>query len=127
MAYDVELAQRIRDIIGNHPALEEKKMFGGIAFLIGGNMSVGVHGEELMARVSPEDDDALLARPGARPMDFTGRPMKGWLTIEPTGLSTDEALTGWVDISVAFAESLPVKTAADKAKQRASMKNKTTP
>lgn len=122
MAYDEKLAQRVRDLVGEHPALEEKHMFGGLAFLIGGNMSVGVNGDELMLRLSPEESDSLLARPGARPMDFTGRPMKGWLTVDTKGLSSDEELAAWVQAGVSYAESLPVKTAADKAKSRARMR-----
>lgn len=124
MAYDEKLAKRIRDIIGAHPALVEKKMFGGLSFLIGGNMSVGVHGDELMVRVKATESDAWLARPGARPMDFTGRQMEGWLTVGPEGIKSSAALSAWVTASVAYAETLPVKTPAAKAKQRARIKKR---
>lgn len=109
MAYDEGLAQRIREVLGERDDIEEKKMFGGLSFLLNGNMSVGVIKDDLCVRADPERYDDLLARPGAREFDFTGRPMKGWLMVAPEGLEDDEALRAWVDESVRFAASLPAK------------------
>lgn len=109
MAYSEELAQRIRNEIGAHPALVEKQMFGGIAFMIHGNMSVGVAGDELMVRVGKESDGAAMARPHVRPFDLSGRPMAGWVLVAAEGLSADEDLASWIDTGVQYAESLPPK------------------
>ena len=109
MAYDLDLADRIRARIGEHPALVEKEMFGGIAFMIGGNMAVGVVGEELMVRVGKDAHDEAVARPGARTMAFTSRPMLGWISVSPEGFRDDTSMGRWVDQGVAFAESLPPK------------------
>jgi hypothetical protein len=109
MAYDESLAARIRSRIGEHPALTEKQMFGGIAFLIEGNMAVGVNGPDLMVRVGKDAHDEAVARPGARTMDFTGRPMAGWITVEPVGVADDDDLTAWIEQGVSFAESLPAR------------------
>ena len=109
MAYDETLATRIRRGLGKRAGLEEKKMFGGIAFLLHGNMCVGVHGNELIVRVDPEDGDRALSEPDVRPFDLTGRPMKGWLLVKANGLATDRALRRWIDAGVSFAASLPPK------------------
>ena len=109
MAYNEETLARIRDQMAAVPALKEKKMFGGVAFLVHGNMSVGINGDDLMVRASPDDFDDLIARPGARPMDFTGRPMKGWITVEPLGFADDQALAGWIDASLEYVLTLPPK------------------
>ena len=109
MAYDEALAARVRSRIGDHPALSEKEMFGGIAFMVGGNMAVGVNGEELMVRVGKDAHDEAVARRGARVMDFTRKPMRGWISVAHVGFADDEALSTWVDQGVAFAESLPPK------------------
>ncbi len=109
MVYNEELAQRIRDQIGAHPALVEMQMFGGIAFMIHGNMSVGVAGDELMVRVGKENDEAALARPHVRPFDLSGRPMAGWVLVRANGTAADKDLAGWIDIGVKYAESLPPK------------------
>lgn len=109
MAYDEALATRIRSRIGAHPALTEREMFGGIAFMIGGNMAVGVHGNDLMVRVGKAGHDAAVARPGARIMDFTARPMVGWITVAREGFADDADLDAWVEMGVAFAASLPAK------------------
>ncbi len=109
MAYDQSLATRIRSRIGTHPALTEREMFGGIAFMIGGNMAVGVHGDDLMVRVGKAGHDAAVARPGARIMDFTARPMVGWITVTAEGIVADADLDAWVDMGVTFAASLPAK------------------
>ena len=109
MAYSEELAKRIRDEIGAHPALVEKKMFGGIAFMVHGNMSVGVAGDELMVRVGKENDEAAVARPHVRPFDLSGRPMAGWVLVGPNGTAANEDLASWIDTGVTYAESLPPK------------------
>ena len=109
MAYDEGLAQRIREAFEGQPGVVEKKMFGGIAFMVQGNMSVGVTGESLMVRVGPDDHDAALAQPHARPMDFTGRPMKGFITVDEAGIESDGDLQAWIDRGAAYARSLPAK------------------
>ena len=109
MAYSEELAHRIRDEIGDHPALVEKQMFGGIAFMVQGNMSVGVAGDELMVRVGKENDGEALAQPHVRPFDLSGRPMAGWVLVEADGTAADKDLSGWIDTGVAYAESLSPK------------------
>jgi TfoX/Sxy family transcriptional regulator of competence genes len=109
MAYDEALAARVRARIGDHPALTEREMFGGIAFMIGGNMAVGVHGTDLMVRVGKAGHDAAVARPGARIMDFTAHPMVGWITVTPEGFTQDAHLDAWVDLGVTYAGSLPAK------------------
>jgi hypothetical protein len=106
MAYDEGLATRVREVLGDRPGLVEKQMFGGLAFLVGGNMACGVRGEDLIVRVAA---DAALGEPGARPFDLTGRPMKGWLLVDPDGHAEDEDLRRWVDRGLAYAGSLPPK------------------
>src|SRR3954470_23146218 len=91
VAYDEHLAERARALL-DRPDLDERKMFGGIGFLVAGNMSVGVIGEDLIVRVDPDEAEAMLAEPGARPFDFTGRPMKGWLFVAPDATAEDEDL-----------------------------------
>ncbi|MFG2879425.1 TfoX/Sxy family protein [Streptomyces sp. NPDC048337] len=109
MTYDEGLAQRIRERLGERSGLTEKRMFGGLAFLLGGNMTVGVVGDELIARVGPERTEEALARPEARPMDFTGKPMRGWVTVGGPALAQDEVIDHWIDTAVGFASSLPPK------------------
>ncbi len=109
MPYSEELAQRIRDEIGDHPALVERQMFGGIAFMIHGNMSVGVAGDELMVRVGMENDGAALSEPHVRPFDLSGRPMAGWVLVGADGTTADNDLAQWIDTGVQYAESLPPK------------------
>jgi TfoX/Sxy family transcriptional regulator of competence genes len=104
MAYDEVLADRVRDLAG----LPEKKMFGGIAFLLNGNMAVGVHGDDLIVRVAKTDHEACLAEPGARPFDMTGKPMTGWLLVSGDVLD-DDVLAAWVGRGTAYAGSLPPK------------------
>lgn len=100
MAYDEGLAFRVRELLSERRDLVEKSMFGGLAFLIDGAMSVGVVGEDLLVRVGPERHEQALARPHARIMDFTGKPMKGWIFVAPLGIEDDGALAGWVDWGV---------------------------
>lgn len=109
MAHDEVLAGRLRHLLEGNGAVVEKSMFGGVAFLVNGNMSVGVHKDWLIARLGVDAAAEALERPGAKPMDITGRPMKGWLMIAPDGVADDVTLRAWVDESVAFAASLPSK------------------
>lgn len=108
MAYDEQLAARVRTLLANRTDVSERKMFGGLTFMVGGNMCCGVNGNELIVRLDPEHEDEALARPHARPMDFTGRPMRGFITIRPDGLK-GRRLNRWVQEAVARAESLPAK------------------
>lgn len=110
VAYDEDLADRIRALIAGEPDLTEKRMFGGLAFLIGGNMSVAASGQGgLMVRVDPEQTDALLDEPHAAPLVMRGRAMQGWLRVDPEGVSTSSQLEPWVARGVAYARSLPPK------------------
>jgi TfoX/Sxy family transcriptional regulator of competence genes len=109
MAYDEALAGRVRDRFAGESGVEEKRMFGGLAFLLGGNMSVGVRGADLMVRVGSDGADDALARPHARRSYMGEREMKGWILVAPEGLETDEALGDWVRRGVEHARSLPPK------------------
>ncbi len=110
MAYDEDLANRIRELISAQAGVSERKMFGGLAFLVGGHMSVTASGRGgLMVRVDPADGDALLAKPHARPFEMRGRPLEGWLRIDPDGVRTKRQLERWVERGVAYARSLPPK------------------
>ena len=110
MAYDEDLANRIRELIATEPDLTEKKMFGGLAFMIAGNMSVSASGQGgLLLHVAPEDTDTLLARPHAEPFQMRGREMTGWLRVAPEGVETVDDLRPWVKIGVEYARSLPPK------------------
>lgn len=109
MAYDEVLASRIHGVLDQQPGLVEKKMFGGVAFLIQGNMAVGVHKDMLMVRVGPDAYDETMKYPHTRPFDLTGRTMKGWVLVEPDGLSSESELKEWVESGVNFALTLPPK------------------
>ena len=109
MAYDERLAEQIRKLLASRKGMTERKMFGGIAFMIGGNMCCGVVKSDLMVRVGPEQFEALLGEPGARPMDFTGRPMKGMLYVGPGTLRDARTLAKWVRRGADYAASLPPK------------------
>ena len=109
MAYDPGLAHRVREILGHRAGVTERKMFGGLAFLLNGHMFVGILGATLMARVGPERHRDALAVPHVREMDFTGRPMKGYVFIDPPGLAEDRDLQAWVSWCASFAATLPVK------------------
>ncbi len=109
MAFDEALADRVRDVLVPRAELSERKMFGGIAFMVGGSMAVGVIGEDLMVRLDPTDAQQALKEPHTRPMDFTSRPMKGMIFVEPPGTEADEDLAGWVEAGADFAASLPPK------------------
>jgi TfoX/Sxy family transcriptional regulator of competence genes len=109
MAYDEKLAARVRRALARRKGLTEKKMFGGISFMVGGNMCCGVVNDDLVLRVSPEDYEKALAEPHARPMDFTGRPLRGFVYIGPDGYRADKALSKWLKRAVGFTASLPRK------------------
>ena len=109
MPYDDGLAHRIRRILGDRSDLEEREMFGGVGFMVAGNLVCGVHDDKLLARVGPEAYEDALEEPHARPMDFTGRPMRGLVFVDPPGVATDEDLHDWVERCRSFAESLPPK------------------
>jgi TfoX/Sxy family transcriptional regulator of competence genes len=108
MAYNLKLAERIRTELGIIPFVE-KKMFGGVGFLIHGNMACGVHKDGMIVRVDPEKHAKLLAKPHARPFDITGKPMKGWLIVDPDGYKTPKQVSAWVKEGVEFALTLPAK------------------
>jgi TfoX/Sxy family transcriptional regulator of competence genes len=108
--YDEKLADRIRELIGSEPDLTEKKMFGGLAFLIGGNMAVGASGQGgILVRADPEQSDRLVATTKARLMEMRGRQMQGWLRVDPEDLRTKRQLAKWVELGRAYARSLPAK------------------
>ena len=110
MAYDEQLAERIRALVENEDGVTEKRMFGGLAFLINGNMSVSASGQGgLLLRVDPEQTDALLDEPLAEPFVMRGRAMDGWLRVDPDGTDVDEDLRRWVSRGVAYARTLPPK------------------
>ena len=109
MAFDERLAERIRAAIGSPPNLVEKRMFGGIGFLVRGNMACGVNQDRLIVRVGPDAYETALAKPHVRPFDMTGRPMRGWVMVEPAGTAAVEGLEAWVEQGVAFALTLPPK------------------
>ena len=114
MAYDNGLAERIRDSLGRRDDLGsdsvvEKKMFGGLAFMVQGHMTVGINGEEVMVRLGPEAYEDALQRPHAREMDFTGRALKGFVYVAPAGTESDVDLDGWVGSGIDFVTALPPK------------------
>lgn len=110
MAYDEELAERIRDLVAGEPALSEKKMFGGLAFLVGGNMAVAASGQGgILVRVDPDESDQLVARTKAYPMEMRGRPMGGWLRVDADDVRTKAQLSKWVTRGVTYARTLPPK------------------
>ena len=109
MAYDEGVAERLRDVYESLGGADEKRMFGGIAFMVEGHMSCGVVNDTLMVRVGPDQYESALARPHASEMDFTGRPMKGFVYVAPEGFEDDEDLASWVEASLAFVHTLPPK------------------
>ena len=109
MAYDEGVAERLREAYADTRDVAEKRMFGGIAFMVGGHMSCGVVNDTLMVRVGPDLYEDALARPHAREMDFTGKSLKGFVYVDPAGFESDAALASWVNLSVGFVSSLPPK------------------
>jgi len=110
MSFDEILAARIRTALGPLPNLEEKKMFGGIGFLVNGNLACGVHKNELIVRVGYANYEAALSHPHTRVFDMTGHPMVGWIMIASQGCSTESDIKIWVEQGIAFARSLPPKS-----------------
>jgi TfoX N-terminal domain len=117
MAYDLKLAERIRSKLDEMPFIE-KKMFGGIGFLLNGNtpalapgasVACGVNKDNLIVRIDPEKQNALLQKPHAKPFDLTGKPMKGWLVVKADGARTDKQLSEWIKEGIEFASTLPAK------------------
>ena len=109
MAYDEKLALRIREVMADLPGLQEKKMFGGVGFLLNGNMACGGNKDDLIVRVGPEAYEAALTEPDTKVFDMTGRPMTGWVVVTPKGYETEKALRGWVKRGVDYALRLPKK------------------
>ncbi|MBZ0133780.1 MAG: TfoX/Sxy family protein [Rhodocyclaceae bacterium] len=109
MAYDEGLAERLRDSMPAHSGITEKKMFGGLCFLSRGLMFAGIVGDALMARIGPQAYADALRRPHVREMDFTGKPMKGYVFIDPPGFEEDRDLARWVDACLQFVKTLPAK------------------
>jgi TfoX/Sxy family transcriptional regulator of competence genes len=105
MAYNLELAERIRSVLADRDDVSERKMFGGIAFMVRGRMACGVIHDDLMVRVGAHAHDAALSEPHTRPMDFTGRPMQGMVYVEPAGVEKDADLARWVERAARFATS----------------------
>jgi TfoX/Sxy family transcriptional regulator of competence genes len=109
VAYDEELAERVRDLLSTRSEVTERKMFGGIAFMVSGNMACGVLGEDLIVRLDKEESAEALAEDGVRPFDFTGKPMKGIVYVSSERTSEDAELTEWVEAGADYATSLPSK------------------
>lgn len=109
MPYDEQLADRIQDILVGQPGLEAKKMFGGVGYLVQGNMACGVHKDMLIVRVGPDAFEESMEHPHTRPFDMTGRAMKGWVMVESPGFSSEDDLKVWVQTGLDFALSLPPK------------------
>ena len=109
MAFDQGLAQRVREALDGRAGITERQMFGGLAFLVDGKMFIGISGSKLMCRVGAERYQDALALPHVREMDFTGKPMNGYVYVEPPGLAQDESLTAWVSWCVSYVASLPAK------------------
>lgn len=109
MAFDQGLAERLRELFANRAGVTEKKMFGGLAFMVNGYMFIGIAGDKLMARVGPDAYQDALRRPHVKEMDFTGKPMKGYVFVNPEGIESDAALEAWVALCSQFVCSLPPK------------------
>jgi TfoX/Sxy family transcriptional regulator of competence genes len=109
MAFDEALADRVREQLAPRAELSERKMFGGIGFMLAGNMAVGVIEEDLIVRLSPEEAEEAMAEEGVREFDFTGRPMKGWVYVSPEQTADHGELERWVDAGAGYASSLPAK------------------
>jgi TfoX/Sxy family transcriptional regulator of competence genes len=111
MAYDEELADRIRELVADEEHISEQPMFGGLAFLLNGNMAVAASGQGgAMVRVGPDDSERLLASPGAGALEMRGRPMRGWLRLDAEHLRTKRQLNRWVELGMRYARSLPAKS-----------------
>jgi hypothetical protein len=112
MAYDAELADRIRELLADEPHLSEQRMFGGLAFLVGGNMAIAASGQGgVLVRCDPTQGDKLVATTPAEPMEMRGRSMSGWLRVDAAHLATKRQLAKWVTMGTTYAKTLPVKKA----------------
>ncbi len=109
MAYDSVLAERLARIIASHPGMEEKRMFGGICYMLNGNMCVGIHKDNLIVRIGGDDTEEIFKEPYVKPMDITGRVMKGWAMIESEGIVKDKSLERFCGYAIEFVETLPPK------------------
>jgi hypothetical protein len=109
VAYDEQLADRVLTALAGRDGITERKMFGGVGFMLNGNMCCGVHGPDLIVRLGPEDGDRALDEPHARPFDLTGRPMTGWVFVGVDATRSEEGLEGWVDRAVNYVSALPPK------------------
>ena len=109
MAFDESLASSIRDTLARRKGVEEKKMFGGVGFLLHGNMLVGVWKDSLIARLGPDEGDLALLEPHVKEFDITGRAMKGWVLVEPEGVEDDDQLKSWIEQALKFVTALPKK------------------
>jgi TfoX/Sxy family transcriptional regulator of competence genes len=110
MAYDEKLADRIRELVGDEPNLKEQKMFGGLAFLIGGNMAIAASGQGgILVHADPEESDSLVASTDAYLMEMRGKQMRGWLRVDPEHVGTKRQLATWVELGTGYARSLPAK------------------
>ncbi|MGE0756338.1 MAG: TfoX/Sxy family protein [Pirellulaceae bacterium] len=109
MAFSESLAGRTRDALAGKKYVEEKKMFGGVGFLLHGNMLVGVWKTALIVRLGPDAYEAALVEPHVREFDITGKPMKGWVMVEPEGVEDDDSLAGWIERAMKFVKTLPKK------------------
>ena len=109
MPYDANLAQRINTVLGDRKGFVKKKMFGGIGFLLNGNMCCGVHRDNLILRLDPKVVEVSLAEERTKPFDITGKVMKGWMMVTPPGLTDEAKLKRWIDLAVRFVETLPAK------------------
>ncbi len=127
MPFSESLATRIRAALAGRRDVVEKRMFGGVAFMVRGHMSVGVVGDALMVRLAPDDSASFLSEPHVRPMDFTGRPLKGFLYVDPPGIATAATLRRWVGRATAYAESQPVKAPKGAAGKRAAKRTRARP
>jgi hypothetical protein len=115
VAYDEDLANRIRELLGGQSGVTEMKMFGGLAFLIGGNMAIAASGQGgVLVHVDPDQGDSLIAKTSARPMEMRGKEMAGWLRVDAADVTTKRQLTKWVDVGASYARSLPAKKTAKK-------------
>ena len=109
MAYDMALESRLRALLEGRKGVTAKKMFGGLAFMLDGKMLIGIIHDDLMVRINPEDEAAYLKKPHVRPMDFAGRPMKGYLYVAPEGIRTAKSLQAWIDRCVAWVDTIEKK------------------
>ena len=118
MAYNARLAERIRSLLARRQGVDEEKMFGGVAFMLNGNMCCGVHEDDLIIRVMPDEYAAAVKRPHTHAFDLTGKPMKGFVLVLPKAYRLDEALKDWVAVGDRCARSLPAKTAKKKPRKK---------